>query len=70
MMNNKEWNRFVEWANSNRQVGDWAEHNGRTVDIVSMEGGSYWCTDNNDEFAGLVQTPLQAAWFLLTGEVL
>lgn len=68
-MTNREWNMAIEWAQANRQEGDWAEHEGRSVEIVSMCGGQFLLTDE-DGFRGLADTPLKAVWFLSTGEVL
>ena len=68
-MTNTMWNEAIEWANGNRAEGDWAEHEGRQVEIVAMCGGRFLCTEGG-EVCGLVETPLQAVWFLLKGEVL
>lgn len=68
-MTNIEWNKAIEWLGSGDE-GDWVEHEGRSVDIVSMMGGRYLLTDENGEIAGLVDQVWQAVHFLRTGEAL
>lgn len=68
-MTNTEWNEAIEWATNAREEGDWVENENRKVEIVRMCGGQFLCYED-EEVAGLVQTPCEAVWFLLSGKIL
>lgn len=68
-MTNTAWNEAIEWAMGNREAGDWAEHEGRQVEVVTMCGGRFLCTEGG-EVCGLVDSPVQVAVFLLKGGVI
>lgn len=65
-MQNVDWNEVAEWL-KNSHEGDWAEHEGRTVEIVDMCGGRYLLLDKDGEVAGLVDTEQEAVLFLKSG---
>lgn len=68
-MINKMWNAAIAWASSERNTGDWAEHDGRTAEAVDMCGGRFLLTEGGD-VCGLVNSPVQVAWFLCSGEII
>ena len=65
-MQNINWDEVMERL-KNSDEGDWAEHEGRTVEVVDMCGGRYLLLDKNGEVAGLVNTEQEAMLFLKSG---
>ena len=65
-MTTREWNEALEYL-ENAEVGSWAENEGRTVEVVSMEGGSFLFLDRNNEVCGLEYEVWRALEFLKSG---
>lgn len=49
------------------KVGDRAENEGRTVEVVDMEGGIFLLTDEHGDVAGLSNSEYRAVQFLKSG---
>jgi hypothetical protein len=58
----------IEWL-KNGDEGDWAEHEGREVEIVNMAVGRYLLRSKNGEFVTVVSTVQEAMLFLKSGIV-
>ena len=62
-MTNTEWNMGIEFLMSGEE-GDWAENNGKTVEVTNMCGGRYLMRDEDGEVSGLTDDIVVAMLFL------
>ncbi len=62
-MTNTEWNMGIEFLMSSEE-GDWAENNGKTVEVTNMCGGRYLMRDEDGEVSGLTDDVVVAMLFL------
>jgi hypothetical protein len=58
----------MEWL-LNGDEGDWAENEGREVEVVNMAVGRYLLRSKNGEFVTVVDTVQEAMLFLKSGIV-
>lgn len=63
-----EWDAGTEYL-MNGEEGDWVEHEGRKVEIVSMCGGRYILFNESGEFCDLTDEVWRAMEFLKSGKV-
>lgn len=66
-MTKQEWRDCIDFL-VNAEIGQYAEYEGRMIEIVDMIAGDYMMFDENHEFCGVTNQTRKAAHFLSTGK--